>query len=83
MALSYATAYQGLESEPAIFETAVRTLAEGNFIRSTRRILQTDKDAVCDWLNRAALHCRSVELFFEPIACHGVPSGQIMGLCSG
>jgi hypothetical protein len=30
VALSYATAYYGLESEPSIFETAVRALAEGN-----------------------------------------------------
>jgi IS1 family transposase/transposase-like protein len=63
VALSYATAYYGLESEPAIFETAVRALAEGNSIRATGRILQVDKDTVCDWLDRAALHCRSVILY--------------------
>ena len=61
--LSYATAYYGLESEPAIFETAVRALAEGNSIRATGRIFQIDKDTVCDWLDRAALHCRSVALY--------------------
>lgn len=48
VALSYATAYYGLESEPAIFETAVCALAEGNSIRATGRILQIDKDTVCD-----------------------------------
>ena len=64
IALNYATAYYGLESEPAIFETAVRALAEGNSIRATGRILQIDKDTVCDWLNRAALHCRTVMLYF-------------------
>lgn len=63
VALSYATAYYGLESEPAIFETAVRALAEGNSIRATGRILQVDKDTVCDWLDRAALQCRSVILY--------------------
>ena len=62
--LNYATAYYGLESDPVIFETAVRALAEGNSIRATGRILQIDKDTVCDWLNRAALHCRSVMLYF-------------------
>ena len=62
--LSYATAYYGLESEAAIFETAVRALAEGNSIRATGRIVQVDKDTVCDWLDRAALHCRSVMLYF-------------------
>ena len=60
--LSYATAYYGLESEPAIFEAAVRALAEGNSIRATGRIFQVDKDTVCDCLTRAALHCRSVVL---------------------
>ncbi|WP_420825681.1 hypothetical protein [Thiocystis minor] len=62
VALSDATAYYGLESEPAIFEAAVRALAEGNSIRATGRIFQVDKDTVCDWLTRAALHCRSVVL---------------------
>ena len=64
VALSYATAYYGLESDPALFETAVRALAEGNAIRATGRIVQIDKNTVCDWLNRAALHCRSVTLYF-------------------
>jgi transposase-like protein/IS1 family transposase len=63
VSLSYATAYYGLESEPAIFETAVRALAEGNSIRATGRILEIDKDTVCDWLHRAALHCRLVVLY--------------------
>lgn len=62
--LNYATAYYGLESDPVIFETAVRALAEGNSIRATGRIFHIDKDTVCDWLNRAALHCRSVVLYF-------------------
>ena len=64
VALSYATAYYGLESEAAIFETTVRALAEGNSIRATGRIVQIDKNTVCDWLNRAALHCRAVMLYF-------------------
>lgn len=63
VALSYATAYYGLESDRTIFETAVRALAEGNSIRATGRILQIDKDTVCDWLDRAALHCRGVVLY--------------------
>ena len=63
VAWRYATAYYGLESDPVIFETAVRALAEGNSLRATGRILQVDKDTVCDWLDRAALHCRSVILY--------------------
>ena len=61
--MNYATAYYNLASDPLIFETAVRALAEGNSIRATGRILQVDKDTVCDWLNRAALQCRLVVLY--------------------
>lgn len=64
VALNYATAYYGLESDATIFETAVRALAEGNSIRATGRIFEIDKDTVCDWLIRASLHCRSVILYF-------------------
>ncbi len=64
MALSYATAYYGLESDPALFETAVRALAEGNAIRATGRLVPIDKNTGGDWLNRAALHCRAVALSF-------------------
>ena len=62
--LSYGTAYYGLDAEPAIFETAVRALAEGNSIRATARIVQVDKDTVCAWLHRVACHCRTVLLYF-------------------
>ncbi len=41
----------------------MRALAEGNSIRATGRIVQIDKDTVCDWLDRAALHCRLVVLY--------------------
>lgn len=61
--MTYATAYFDLEAEPAIFEMAVRALAEGNSIRSTARIVQVDKDTVCDWLNRAAQHGRLIILY--------------------
>lgn len=63
ISLRYGTAYFGLESDPALFETAVRALAEGNSIRATGRIIQVDKDTVCDWLNRAASQCRLVMLY--------------------
>jgi transposase-like protein len=62
--LSYGTAYYGLEADPAIFETAVRALAEGNALRATARIVQVDKDTVCAWLHRVACHCRTVMLYF-------------------
>lgn len=63
VAMRYGTAYYGLESEPAIFEMAVRALAEGNSIRATSRIVQVDKDTICAWLNRAARQCRLVVLY--------------------
>jgi IS1 family transposase/transposase-like protein len=58
----YGTAYWDLNAEPAIFEMAIRALAEGNSLRSTARIVQIDKDTACDWLDRAAQHCRKVLL---------------------
>jgi transposase-like protein/IS1 family transposase len=57
------TAYLNLEADPAIFETAVRALAEGNSLRATGRIVQIDKDTACDWLERAGQHCRLVQLY--------------------
>ena len=60
--MSYGTAYYGLDAEPALFELAVRALAEGNSLRATARIVLTDKDTVCAWLDRAARQCRQVML---------------------
>lgn len=60
--LRYGTAYHHLNADPVIFETAVRALAEGNSLRSTARIVEIDKDTACNWLHRAACHCRLVML---------------------
>jgi IS1 family transposase len=62
IALTYGTAYFGLETDPTLFELAVRALAEGNAIHATARIVQRDKDTVCAWLHRAAQQCRLVML---------------------
>lgn len=64
VSLRYGTAYLGLDADEFIFETAVRALAEGNSLRATARIVQIDKDTACDWLDRAAQHCRLVLLYF-------------------
>ena len=48
IAVTYATAYFGLEAEPAQCELAVRALAEGHSIHATARIVQRDKDTVWD-----------------------------------
>ena len=63
VSIRYGTAYLDLHAAPAIFEPAVRALAEGNAIRATARIVQVDKDAVCVWLDRAAQHCRLLLLY--------------------
>jgi hypothetical protein len=52
-----------LEADPAIFEAAVRALAEGNSLRAAARIIQIDKDTACDWLDRTARHCYAVMLY--------------------
>jgi IS1 family transposase/transposase-like protein len=63
IALSSGTAYFELDAEAALFETAIRALAEGNSLRATGRIVQIDKDTACAWLHRAAVHCRLVMLY--------------------
>jgi IS1 family transposase/transposase-like protein len=63
LALTYGTPDCDLEHAPALFELAIRALAEGNSIRATARIIQVDKDTVCTWLDRAAQQCRLVTLY--------------------
>jgi transposase-like protein len=63
VALTYGTPYFELEHDPALFELAIRTIAKGNSIRATGRIIQVDKDTVCTWLDRTAQHCRLVMLY--------------------
>ena len=63
VSLTEGTAYFQLESEPRVFEVAVRALAEGASIRSTARIVQVDKDTVCAWLQRAGVQSRLVMLY--------------------
>ena len=60
--MSYGTADYGLKADRALFEMAVRALAEGNALRATARIVQVDKETVCAWLERVARHCRVVML---------------------
>ena len=61
--MRYGTAYLGLDTAPAVFETAVRALAEGNSLRATARIVGIDKDTACAWLDRAAQHGRQLLLY--------------------
>lgn len=82
VSIRYGTAYLDLYADPAIFETAVRALAEGNSVRATAHIVQVDKDTVCAWLDRAAQYCRLVMLYLwrnlHVIEC---PAGRALELC--
>jgi hypothetical protein len=62
VALSYGTASYRLQADRALFEMAVRALAEGNALRAPARIVQGDTDTVCAWRDRVARHCRMVRL---------------------
>jgi len=42
--LSDGTTSDGLDTDRAIFESAVRTLGEGNTLRATARIVQVDDE---------------------------------------
>ncbi|HBY99232.1 MAG: hypothetical protein M5U01_10605 [Ardenticatenaceae bacterium] len=48
----HGTAYFDLHAEERIYTIAMRALAEGNSLRGTGRILDINKDTVCDWLDR-------------------------------
>src|SRR5262249_55259479 len=53
------TAYFGVRAEEPNYTIAMRALAEGNSLRGTGRIVEIDKDTVCDWLDGAGRHCRA------------------------
>jgi hypothetical protein len=38
----------------------MRALGEGNALRGTGRIVEVDKDTICDWVDRAGRHGRAV-----------------------
>ncbi len=54
------TAYAGIRLDEAIYRLGIILLAEGLAIRATARILEADKDTVCDWLPRLGEHCTRV-----------------------
>jgi transposase-like protein len=57
------TAYFKVRGEEPNDTIAMRALAEGNSLRGTGRIVDVDKDTVCDWLDRAGRHCRAVTTY--------------------
>jgi IS1 family transposase len=52
-----------VHAEEPNYTIAMRALAEGNSLRGTGRIVEVDKDTVCDWLDRAGRHCRAVTTY--------------------
>ena len=57
------TAYFGVRTEEPNYTIAMRALAEGNSLRGTGRIVDVDKDTICDWVDRAGRHCRAVTTY--------------------
>jgi IS1 family transposase len=58
------TAYAGIRTLEAIYQSGARHLAEGTSIRATGRLLNVDKDTVCHWLPRLSAHCNRVMSYF-------------------
>jgi hypothetical protein len=69
-----AIASSGVESAPALCETAVRALAAGKAIRATGRLGPMDQNTGGEWRHRAALHGRSVAWDFSNPATTSVTS---------
>jgi type II secretory pathway component PulL len=57
------TAYFGVRAEEPNYTIAMRALAEGNSLRGTGRIVDVDKDTICDWVDRAGRHGRAVTTY--------------------
>ena len=58
------TAYAGIRTPEATYRLGAKLLAEGLAIRATGRILEVDKDTVCQWVPRLGQHCLRVMAFF-------------------
>ena len=57
------TAYFGVRAEEPNDTIAMRALAAGHALRGTGRIVDVDKDTVCDWVGRAGRPCRVVTTY--------------------
>lgn len=64
------TAYVGIRTDLKTYELGAKLLAEGSSIRATGRILEIDKDTICEWVAQlgdhssklAAYHFRELHL---------------------
>lgn len=58
------TAYAGIRTEEATYQSGAQHLAEGTSIRATAGLLDLDKDTVCHWLPRLGKHCKRMLSYF-------------------
>lgn len=58
------TAYAGIRVDEAVYQMGAKLLAEGLAIRATARLLEVDKDTVCDWLSELSQHCGRVMAYY-------------------
>lgn len=58
------TAYAGIRIAETTYRLGAKLLAEGLAIRATGRILEVDKDTVCQWIPRLGQHCLRVMAYF-------------------
>ena len=58
------TAYAGIRTAETVYRLGAKLLAEGLAIRATGRILEVDKDTVCQWIPRLGRHCLRVMAYF-------------------
>lgn len=58
-----ATAYAGIRTNLKTYELGAKLLAEGMSIRATARVLEMDKDTVCDWVGQLGEHCAQVAAY--------------------
>jgi hypothetical protein len=83
IALNTGTAYFELDAAPALFDTAIRALAEGNSLRATGRIAQIAKERACAWVHRAAVQCRLVMLYLgQGVSVTECQSSLVVELCA-
>ena len=58
------TAYAGIRTLETTYRLGAKLLAEGLAIRATSRILEVDKDTVCQWVPRLGRHSLRVMAYF-------------------
>jgi IS1 family transposase/transposase-like protein len=58
------TAYAGIRTPETIYRLGAKLLAEGMSIRATARILEIDKDTVCQWVPRLGQHCLRLMAYY-------------------